>query len=453
MSAKTKSAHSVYVNTMKKIKVLVLLVTLIKVLAIFNIQPVIMGYSGGAWLGSDGESFIEGYKELRLEGFFSDSKYLTYWAPGYPFFLFLLSFLSSSNLLITTSLIQTLIFSGAIYFLCITLVKMGQLKTSLVFCILALLNPTLTLTSMQLGYENLVASICAIILGLFLLNLNSNSNVIFDKKLLIAVMLMGLGIWLSPRMILAFTVFTLIWIIAKKSKKFLISGIMALIILVGFQGLMLERNHIATGNYSSQTSIGALALMGAGPFATGTYMTESSGLKCDTEQLSEVAANSKKLKCALNWYTNNPLEGSVLLFKKSLYLWSPWFGPLAGGTNARNPYLEFHPIKNLIKSEKQFNFVYGFWGYLVSWIIILGGWLLLILGFIYLWKMGGALKKFSFVALSLIVSNWLAVLVVHGDNRYRIPLMSVSLLLQVFGYFNLRSKLSILSVRLSRNSN
>jgi hypothetical protein len=204
------------------------------------------------------------------------------------------------------------------------------------------------------------------------------------------------------------------------------------------------RNEIATGNLISQSSLGNLAIMGAGPNATGTYTNKDTGIVCDVEGLDATLSSNKKLMCAINWYKNNPGQGLLLLWKKSYFLWSPWFGPLADGTMARNPYMNFHPVKVGITTQSQLDFVMGLPGQLVSWILIFGSWFLLILGFRAAFKLGGLERVIGNISLMIILSSWLSVLIVQGDHRYRIPFMPFSLFLQFYGYKALR-KIKLLS--------
>jgi hypothetical protein len=50
-------------------------------------------------------------------------------------------------------------------------------------------------------------------------------------------------------------------------------------------------------------------------------------------------------------------------------------------------------------------------------------------------------NKVGTVSAVLILSNWITALITIGDNRYRIPLMTISLLVQVIGWKNLIDKL------------
>ena len=420
----------------------ILCISSIKVIILFNIEPVFLGYAGGAWLGSDGESYLKGLDAIREDGLFTKSNYMSYFAPGYSLFLLLTSFVSKYYLLPLVSIIQTVFYAFSIHYLAKQLSVTSISKVVPLFSVVAMLNPTLSLQSLQLAYEGVVASICALVTGLFIKSTNSTNNKSSNYDILFASLLLGISIWLSPRMVLPSLGIILFWIFIINKNKKLIFSLVALFIILVSQFSIMARNYIANGTFTSQTSIGTLALMGAGPNATGTYMEKSSGIICNTFGLSDSEKTSKQLSCAATWYLNNPLDGAELLWKKSYYLWSPWFGPLQGGTNARNPYLNFHPVKANIKTQEQVDIVFGIPGQLVSWFWILGGWFFLISGLKYLWKSDDLSRKISLIAAIFIFSNWATVLIVQGDNRYRIPLMTISILVQVVGWknFTLRVK-------------
>ena len=423
----------------KKLLIAVGVITAIKLMLIPNIQQSSVGMHPGAWLGSDGETYFAASEAIAKEGIFSKSSLLVYFAPGYPVFLFILHFLTGKLLLLFTSLIQTLLYSYSVYFFGRQLLKTKFNKIVLPFGIVALLNPTLSLSSLVIGYESLVASFFLLALSFLIIDFKSKEMKYSHSPILTSAVLLGLSVWLSPRMILPGFLILLTWLYLKnKFNKNILSSLIVVMIFLSFQGSMIMRNEIATGNFISQSSLGTLAIMGAGPNATGTYTEKDTGIVCDVEGLDATLSSNKKLKCAISWYKDNPGQGLLLLWKKSYYLWSPWFGPLYGGTMARNPYLNFHPVKANITTQPQLDFVMGFPGQLVSWIWILGGWFLLILGFRAAYKLGGLEKTIGIILLMIIISSWLAVLIVQGDNRYRIPFMPFSLFLQVCGYRALR---------------
>jgi hypothetical protein len=337
------------------------------------------------------------------------------------------------------------LYSYSVFFFGKQLLKTKFNKIVLPFVIILLLNPTLSLSSLVIGYESLVVSFFLLSIGFLIGDLTSKESKLPYSSLLISAVLLGLTVWLSPRMILPGFLTLLTWLYLKnKFKKNLFSSLIVILIFLSFQGSIIIRNEIATGNFISQSSVGNLAIMGAGPNATGTYTNKDTGIVCDVEGLDAALSSNKKLKCAINWYKNNPGQGLFLLWKKSYYLWSPWFGPLAGGTMSRNPYLNFHPVIASITTQSQLDFVMGLPGQLVSWIFILGSWLLLILGFRASSKLGGVERVIGNISMMIIISSWLSVLIVQGDHRYRIPFMPFSLFLQFYGYKALR-KIKLLS--------
>ena len=423
----------------KKLLIAVGVITAFKLLLIPNIQQSLVGMSSGAWLGADGESYLEASEVIATEGLFSKSSLLVYFAPGYSIFLSILQLFAGKLLFPLTSFVQTLLYSYAVFFFGQQLLKTKLNKIVFSFGIILLLNPTLSLSSLVIGYESLVASFFLLAMGFLILDLTSKESKLPYSPLLISAVLLGLTVCLSPRMILPGFLILLTWLyLRNKFKKNLLSSLIVVMIFLSFQGTIIMRNEIATNNFISQSSIGTLAIMGAGPSATGTYTNQDTGIVCDVEGLDVTQASNKKLKCAINWYEKNPGQGLLLLWKKSYYLWSPWFGPLAGGTMARNPYLNFHPVKANIQTQSQVDFVLGLPGQLVSWVFIFGGWFLLILGFRTSYRLGGLEKVIGSISLMIILSSWLAVLIVQGDHRYRIPFMPFVLFLQLCGYKALR---------------
>jgi len=423
----------------KKFIIVVGVITAFKLILIPNIQEGLVGMHSGAWLGADGETYLAASEAIRNEGIFSKNNLLEYFAPGYSIFLSILHMFTGKLLFPVTSLVQTLLYSYSVFFFGQQLLKTKFNKIVFPFGTILLLNPTLSLSSLVIGYESLVASIFLLAMGFLIIDLLSKESELPYLSLSISAVLLGLTVWLSPRMILPGLLILLAWLYLKNNfKKNILSSLIVIMIFLSFQGSIVLRNEIATGNFISQSSIGTLAIMGAGPNATGTYTNQDTGIVCDVEGLDATLSNNKKLKCAINWYKDNPGQGLLLLWKKSYYLWSPWFGPLSGGTMARNPYLNFQPIKASITTQSQLDFVMGLPGQLVSWICILGGWFLLILGFRASLKLGGLEKVIGNMSLLIILSSWLAVLIVQGDPRYRIPFMPFILFLQLCGYKALR---------------
>jgi hypothetical protein len=175
--------------------------------------------------------------------------------------------------------------------------------------------------------------------------------------------------------------------------------------------------------------------LGAGDGATGGYVGSGSkaGVPCETEGNSAQQDN-QRVKCILKWYVSNPTKSAQLFYNKTIYFWSPWFGVLANGTMARNPWLTISPINNIASSSPEGNnLVLGTTGKIISWFWLLGGLALLLYGYLILWRQNNLERFIANLAIVVIASNWLISLITIGDHRFRIPIMGMSLFLQTIG--------------------
>ena len=139
-------------------------VFLVKVIVIYNIPSQAIEINGkpflleGVWLGADGENYLKGFSSLLTEGIFSKEAILNYWPAGYPLLILFLSLLTKSFFLGVLSLLQSVIFSFSVYFLAMQLLKTRLKNFVPIIFILLSINPTLSLSSLVLGYESLTAS-------------------------------------------------------------------------------------------------------------------------------------------------------------------------------------------------------------------------------------------------------------------------------------------------------
>jgi hypothetical protein len=65
---------------------------------------------------------------------------------------------------------------------------------------------------------------------------------------------------------------------------------------------------------------------------------------------------------------------------------------------------------------------------------------LLFYGFWKLIKMGEIYKNLSYLLMGPILASWIAAVGTIGDHRFRIPTMSLSLVLQLFGFIAIKNK-------------
>ena len=387
----------------------------------------------GVWLGADGENYLTGFTGLIRDGVFSKERILNYWPAGYPIVILFLSLFGKSWVLTSLSIFQSIVFSYAVYLFASQLVRTRLKKFAYLVFILIILNPTLSLSSIAIGYESLSASGFLITAGLIIKDLIEKDDKKFIKYLVINSMVFGLLTFMQPRLIVSGILTNLLWILMRKSVK---AGSLLVIISLGvtlfFPATLIYRNYKAIGVSSISTNLGVTMNIGAGDKATGGYMKKDYGVPCNLIG-NESEQDNRRVKCVLSWYVDNPTKAVKLFYNKTLYFWSPWFGPEANGTMARNPWLTISPIKNIASTPDGADLVYGGFGKLISWFWLLGGLGLLLYGFLILWRQNSLERFVGNIAMIAISTNWLISLISIGDHRFRIPIMGMSLFLQAIG--------------------
>jgi hypothetical protein len=404
-------------------------------IAVFIIKLVIIGnVQGGAWLGADGENYLTGYDFLIRDGIFSKESILNYWPAGYPLFIFFLSVIGKSFVLTTLAVVQSAIFSFSAYFFASQLAKTRLKNFAFLSFFIILFNPTLSLSSIAVGYESIAAAGYLIVAGLVIKDFVQKE----DKKLLpylaISSVIFGFLTFIQPRLIVSGILINLLWIFVRKpwkSASLLIAASLAITLF--FPATLIFRNNQATGQNSISTNLGTTMNIGAGDNAEGGYAVKDVGVEC-IRSGTAAQQDNQLVKCVVDWYLANPTKALDLFYNKSLYFWSPWYGPVASGTMARNPWLKISPIKAMAENSLDGDkLVFGTAGKFISWIWLLGGVLIAIYGFIVLWK-SRALERFiGLVAAIAITSSWLITLISIGDHRFRLPIMGMSLFLQAVG--------------------
>jgi hypothetical protein len=326
-----------------------------------------------------------------------------------------------------------LIFSYAVYFFATELSKTKLKKFSYLVLLLILFNPTLSLSSIAVGYESLTASGLLLCVGLVIRSFIAKDDKKFLKYLIISSVILGLLAFVQPRLIATGLVINMVWILVWKGVKggaLLISLTVAITLF--FPATLIYRNNQAIGINSISTNLGVTMNIGAGDNATGGYIKEGYGVDCDLSG-NPSQQDNQRVGCVLNWYLGNPIKAVELFYNKSIYFWSPWYGPVANGTMARNPWLTINPLKDIATTQDGFNVVYGGFGEVISWLWLLGGLALLLYGYFTLWRQNSLERLIGNLAMVAVTTNWLITLFTIGDHRFRVPIMGLSLFLQAIG--------------------
>lgn len=419
-------------------------VFVVKLLIIFNIQGGNIEISGrtfsldGVWLGADGENYLKGYEALSREGLLSKDGILNYWPAGYPLVILFFSLLGKSWVLTTLSIVQSLIFSYAVYFFATELLRTKLKKAAYLVLLMILLNPTLSLSSNVIGYESLTASGLLICVGLVVKSFVTQDDKKFFKYLIISSIIFGLLSFIQPRLILAGLFINIMWVIVWKGiKASALTIILSVAITLFFPATLIYRNNQAVGVNSISTNLGVTMNIGAGDYATGGYMTEGFGVPCSLTG-TESERDIQTIKCVFSWYLENPNKALSLFYNKTVYFWSPWInngfaGDVFTGTMFRNPWLKISPLTSIAKNEDGANLILGPVGKTLSWIWLIGGLALLFYGYFTLWRQNSLERFIGNLAMVAVTSNWFITLLTIGDHRFRVPIMGLSLFLQAIG--------------------
>lgn len=407
----------------------------------FFIKLIVMANTAkGGWLGADGENYLTAVDGLRADGFFSEARNLHYWPAGYSIFIWPLTQISLNNFLYLLSIIQSLLFAYSTYFFTKQISKTKVASLAVFASILISFNPTLSLGSNVVGYETPAAALLLLCIGLLIKDKLENSTNPSIKLTSLSALTIGISCFFQPRNLLFALAIIAIYALSisgRKAQAKFTAVSLALIMI--FPVILISRNVEAIGSPTISTNLGTTMFIGVGDEATGGYNGKYNGVPCPAaENGTEAEIDSAKVKCALLWNLQNPGKAIALVAKKAVFYWSPWFGPEANGTMARNPWLKMQPIKNSIKTQENYDAVYGPFGQLVSWFWIICQLILLFLGLNWLRRFGGTELLIAKLAGAPVLLGWVISMGTIGDHRFRIPQMGLSLFLQVAGFVFLK---------------
>jgi hypothetical protein len=305
-------------------------------------------------------------------------------------------------------------------------------------------NPTLSLSSMSVGYEAPIAACFMMIAGTIL----STFNKPIDKRFWIAVASVGgwfaLATFMQPRFLLIAIIIAIMWAlkITGAKNRIRIAALVISIMMVA-PGIMIFRNAVSIEKATISTNLGVTMRIGAGPETSGSYARKGPEVPCAPKAPATTVSDNELVICVLKWYLTNPIDTVRLSFNKAIYFWSPWAGPEATGTMARNPWLKISPVQKVGNStEDGRGLVFGAFGIAISYLWIIGQVLFLFLGYRSLGKLGRNELFFARVLITPVLVSWLLALGTIGDHRFRIPTMSMSLVLQVIAFLAIRKKIN-----------
>lgn len=439
MASKSKAARQQVSKKSNKVNFYLWAIPLLA----FVIKLIVMGNTtGGGWLGSDGESWLAGADGLLKQGYYSDASVLSYMPAGYPILIWLLAKLSVVNGVWLLSFFQSAFYAFASFYF-VKQLRDTKLRPYIFLIAIAIaFNPTLSLSTLVIGYESLLSSCMLLTMGLII-----NSMQLADtQKIYFGVISVGavsaIASFVQPRWILTTVVIAVVWALMYKNRK------VQVVILVGVIGIMaiapaltIQRNIQSVDKAVIASILGSNMAVGAGDETSGGYPHTGPVVPCEPVAPATAPSDSDLVKCVVKWYASHPVKAMRLFINKGFFFWSPWSGPLGEGTMARNPWLKFNPLENISKGSQQGNdLVNKLPGKIISFAWVMGCISMMFIGFFWLRSMKGIYAKIAYVTLVPVVLTWLVAMGTVGDHRYRIPTMGLSVFLQVMGYFALRHK-------------
>ncbi len=458
MASKSKAARAKQSKAESKVNFYLLaipvLAFVIKLITMANIKNVDGGFLGG-WLSADGENYLSGVDGLLAQGYLSDKGVLSYWPAGYPILIWLLTKISLTYVIALISFTQTIFYAYASYYF-VKQLRGTRLQPYMFWIAIAIaFNPTLSLSSLAVGYESPIAACMLMVVGLIMKSLQSPHNRGFISRVVAAGFFSALATLMQPRWILTTLVIALIWALVTKGRK------AQALILVGVVGIMaiapaimIDRNVRSIDKAVISTNLGVTMNIGAGPDTKGGYAKTGESVPCEPVPPATTVTDNELVKCVIKWYISNPVDAIRLFIYKGWYYWSPWSGPLGNGTMARNPWLKINPIVDIAKGSQSGNdLVYKSIGKGISFFWTVGCISLFFIGFFWLRSMKGIYAHLAYASFVPVVISWLVSMGTIGDHRFRIPTMTLSVFLQVLGLYALRHKVKTRSFAVALETN
>jgi hypothetical protein len=416
----------------------------IPLIALF-IKFMIMGnIQMGGWLGADGENYTAGVDGLMKDGFFSEEPKLSYWPAGYPILLWPIAAISVSKFFYIVSFIQSIFFAYSTYFFTNKLRTSSLKYLAFWVSILISFNPTLSLSSLAIGYETPIAACFLMIAGIIW----ANASPAFDKKFWLNVAYVGgwfaLATFMQPRFLLIAIIVAVLWALKVFGSKnrIRIAALVTALMMVA-PAIMIYRNSVVIDKATISTNISPAFTIGAGPETSGGIKRSGPEVPCEPKETGVALTENEVVLCVVKWYLSNPVDTVRLSVNKSLFFWSPWSGPEAEGTMARNPWLKISPVQQIsVSSQSGRDFMFGGFGVAVSYGWILGQMFFLFMGYRTLRKLGQDEKFLARIVITPVLLSWLISIGTIGDHRFRIPSMSMSIFLQVVAFLAIRKKLN-----------
>ena len=168
---------------------------------------IIINIPSGSWLGADGESYINGVNAMITDGIFSSAGVLHYWPAGYPLTILFSYTLIPSSALAVHTLLQSALYCFCTGYFASQLNKTNLRKFAIPSVLLLNLSPTLSISSLLIGYESVSASCLILALGFFVSAYVSENKKFNSWQVLTSAIFLSINCFIQPRFLMTSVIF------------------------------------------------------------------------------------------------------------------------------------------------------------------------------------------------------------------------------------------------------
>lgn len=380
----------------------------------------------GIWIDGDGSRRLAEIADMSRFGITVPGVDAA--SAGYATVVHVVGIAIGTDALWPIALLQSALFSAAVWYFAVGLLRTRIAWATVPFAYLALLNPPLSLSSLALSGDSVTASLLIFALGQLTRDMAVARDSRTPRRILAAAVMLSVAALIAPMLAFGSIAFLLSWAAARGNREqaiWISSGALALLLALPL--MLLVRNQMANSTALLPTTGAQMA-----PVVSGFAGLDSA--RCGIGTLDVVSLNLPKLRCLMTWYRESSATASAAAVPNAVSYWSPWVGPMSGIELRDNPWPALHPVGFLGAASDPRSIVHSSVATVLSWIWLLAAVLGMIVGLFALRGLGILETELSVGAGWLIGGSWLAGTLTAADPSSRLPVAALALLLQIVGW-------------------
>lgn len=379
----------------------------------------------------DGEGVLRLTELLAMRRFGIGVPGLDVLSVGYPAAAHLTLLLLKADALWPIGVVQSVLYAVATWQLATAIARTRLAWATIPFALIVTLNPALTLSTVALSPDGLVASLAMLALALMVRDLLVAPDRRRPWRLLVGALLLGLATVALPVFALGALGMLVGWAVARGNREQAIwLGSASVAALMVLPLALLAGNQIA--NNSARVAVGAdRQTFNFGSLAPNTVRDDNS--RCGVTSIDLLSLDVPRWRCLTAWYQEESAEASQDAVHHAVGFWEPWAGPLHEPSLRDNPWGDLQPVHRWGDDDPRSILASPF-AAAVSWLWMLGSVTAALAGMAGLRQLGEVEHALSTAIGWLVVGAWLVGSIVGADASSRLPVLAPLLLLQVAGW-------------------